>query len=84
MALAGCIALTLLLKSIKALMSLPSSLSFFRWNRTRYQIHRTHSRIASLLVLVIRAEVAETDTSFLIHFFLAQSSLSSSAFSYYS
>ena len=84
MALAGCIALTLLPESIRALTSLPSSLSFFRQNCTRYQMHGTHSRVASLLVLVIEAEIAKTNTSFLIHSFLAQSSLSSSAFSCYS
>ena len=32
-------------------------------------MHGTHSRVAFLLVLVIGAEVAETDTSFLTYFF---------------
>ena len=59
--------MTTLLESIKALTSLLLSLSlgFFWRNGTRYQIHETYSRVAFLLVSVIKAELAKTNTSFL-------------------
>ena len=47
-------------------------------------MYRTRLRVASLLVSVIGAEVAETDTSFLTRLFLAKSNPSSSVLSYYS
>ena len=47
-------------------------------------MHKIRSKVASLLVLVIGVEVAETDTSFLIRLFWAQSNSSSSTLSCYS
>ena len=61
-------------------MSLCLSSSFFWRNRTRYTMHRIRLRVAFLLVSVIIAEIAETNTSFLTCLFWAQSNSSSSAF----
>ena len=47
-------------------------------------MHETHLKVASLLVLVIGAEFAKTNTSFLTCFFCTQNDSLSSAFSYYS
>ena len=62
---AGCIVLTLLPNSIRALMSLSLLSSFFWQNYTGYQMHGTRLKVAFLLISVIRAEVAKTNTSFL-------------------
>ena len=56
--------LSLLLKSIKALMCLPLSL-FFWCNCIRYWAHKIYLRVISLLVSVIRLEVDKTNISFL-------------------
>ena len=46
-------------------MSLSLFSSFFRQNCTGYQINETRSKVVFLFMLVIRVEVAKTDTSFL-------------------
>ena len=57
--------LTSLLKSIRAIMSLSLFSSFFQHNHTGYRIYRARLKVASLVISVIRAEVAKTDISFL-------------------
>ena len=78
--------MTLLLESIRTPTFLSSSLLFFWQNCTGYRIYRTCSKVASFLVLVIEAEVVNTDTSFLRYpgFFKVWISFSQNAPSYYS
>ena len=61
----GCIVLNSLPESIRALTSLFLSSSFFWQNLSRYQMYSTRSKVASLLVSIIKTKVTKINTSFL-------------------
>ena len=61
--------LTSLPESIRAFTFLCLFFLFFQQNYIGYQMYGTRLRIASLLVLVSKAEVAKTDISFSTYLF---------------